>query len=180
MELSNISGIIGIGTVTDPYQPVEAKYMLTRRCLEVLKANSFEIHLHTKSNLILRDIDLLSEMRGVVGFTVTSTSDRHSKVLEPGAPLPGARFSAMRSLVDAGVDTYALVGPVLNHLEGFEEEFVDTVVSTGVKRMYLDSLNRRPMLSERVSRRGYAGSPLALAKIKKLAKAAGLEVFDVF
>ncbi|NLL95294.1 MAG: radical SAM protein [Thermoplasmatales archaeon] len=180
MELPNVSGVIGIGTVTDPYQPVERKYMLTRRCLEVLKAHSFEIHMHTKSDLILRDLDLLAEMPGTVGLTVTGISERHSKILEPGAPLPARRFSAMRSLKDAGVDVYALVGPVLNHLEGHEVEFVDAVAGTGVGTMYLDPLNDRPLLSARVSRRGYRGSPKALAEIRRLGASVGIRVLDVF
>ncbi len=180
MELPNVAGVIGIGTVTDPYQPVEAKLMLTRRCLETLRAHSFPIHIHTKSNLILRDLDLLSGMDCVVGFTVTGVSDRHSKILEPGAPLPKDRFSAIASLVKAGIDVYALVGPILNHLEGAEGEFVAAMAQTGVRRVFVDPLNPRPNLSARVSRRGYSGSPRALAEIRRLGKAAGLEVLDVF
>lgn len=180
MELPHVSGIIGIGTVTDPYQPVEGKFMLTRRCLEVLKAHSFPIHLHTKSDLILRDLDLLSGMEGKIGVSVTGVSERDSKITEPGAPLPKARFEALTALVDAGVDAYALVGPVLNHLEEKEAEFVEAIVSAGVRTVYLDPLNSRPLLSMRVSKMGYRGSRTALEKIRELAEESGIEALDVF
>ena len=180
LELPNIEGVIGIGTVTDPYQPVESELELTLQCLKVLKDRGFRIHMHTKSDLILRDIGLLSEMDGTIGITVTGIEERESKMTEPGAPMPSRRLEAIRELVDAGIGVYALVGPVLNHLEGREDAFVDAVADTGVKLIYMDSLNSRPLLSERLARMRFKGSPSAEGRIKESAEAAGIEVRPVF
>lgn len=179
-ELRGLNGTIGIGTVTDPYQYAEKRFLLTQRCLEILRADDFRIHLHTKSDLVLRDADMISSMRGEVGVTITSLDDRCSKITEPGAPLPARRLEALERLTETGIDTYALVGPVLNHLEGHEREFVDAIVSTGTKRMFIDALNGRPQLSERLRRMGISGSASAVENIRSLAVSSGLDVRDVF
>lgn len=171
---------MGIGTVTDPYQYAEKRFRLTERCLAILKEKDIRIHLHTKSDLILRDIDLISSMRGEVGITVTTLSEKYSKITEPGAPLPEKRLETLRRLSEIGINTYALIGPVLNHLEGSEREFVDAIAATGVKRVYIDSLNPRPLLSERLSRMNIRGSDSAKEKIRRTADDSGLVVRDVF
>ena len=154
--------------------------MLTRHCLSVMEGHGLRYHIHTKSDLILRDLDLLSRMKGEVGVTLTGLDDRISKITEPGAPLPGKRLETLKTLTGEGIDTYALVGPVLKFLEGKEEEFVEAVAATGTKRMCLDRLNLRPLLSERLERMNITGSVSALEKIRVLAKDAGIEVSDVF
>ncbi|MCL2032491.1 MAG: radical SAM protein [Methanomassiliicoccaceae archaeon] len=179
-ELSGLEGTIGIGTVTDPYQYAEKRFRLTQRCLEILKERDFRIHLHTKSDLILRDIELISSMRGEVGITITTLSDKFSKITEPGAPLPGKRLDTLRQLSERGIDTYALIGPVLDHLDGNEEELVEAIVSTGVERVFIDRLNPRPLLTERLNRMNIRGSERPREKIRKLAAASGLSVSDVF
>ncbi len=179
-EVPNIEGTVGIGTVTDPYQYAEKRFMLTSQCLEVLGSAGLRIHVHTKSDLILRDLDIISGMKGEVGITVTTLDEKVSHVTEPGAPLPARRLGALKELTSAGVDTYALVGPVLMYLEGKEEEFVEAVASTGVRRMCIDRLNLRPLLSQRLERMGVKGSASALEKIRRLAGDSGMEVTDVF
>lgn len=179
-ELPNVRGVIGIGTTTDPYQNAESRFMLTRTCLGKLKERNMRIHIHTKSDLILRDVDLLKKMEGDIGITITSLDDRISKRIEPGAPMPGTRLNVLRELTSEGLDTYALVGPVLDVLNGMEERFAREVASTGVSRMYLDDLNRRPLLSERMDRIGIAGSREVLERIRSAASSEGLEVFNVF
>ncbi|HKM09397.1 MAG TPA: radical SAM protein [Candidatus Methanomethylophilaceae archaeon] len=179
-ELVNLRGTVGIGTVTDPYQYAEKRFKLTRQCLEVLKASGMRIHIHTKSDMITRDIDLISKMEGEVGITITTLDNRISHITEPGAPLPAKRLEALKLLTDAGINTYALVGPVLNSLEGHEEEFVEAIISTGTRRMCLDKLNIRPKMSERLERMNIKGSGKALEKIRSLAEASGMEVIDAF
>jgi len=175
-----LDGTIGIGTVTDPYQYAEKRFKLTQKCLFILNERDFRIHLHTKSDLVLRDTELLASMRGEVGITVTSIEDRYSKITEPGAPLPSKRLEALKQLTSAGIDTYALIGPVLNHLEGKEEDFVNAVASTGVKRVYIDALNPRPLLMERLNRMNIRGSETSKEKIRQFAMGSGLSVKDVF
>ncbi|MGI6009272.1 MAG: radical SAM protein [Methanomethylophilus sp.] len=179
-ELPGLTGTVGIGTVTDPYQGAEARFMLTRKCLEILKNRNFRIHLHTKSDLILRDIELLKHMRGEVGVTVTGLDEKGSKMLEPGAPLPERRLNAMKELAAAGIDVYALIGPVTNRLEGQEREFCEAVINTGVKRAVIDRLNLRPELSARLKKMGVTGSRKAQSEIAYILSENGLEVQDAF
>lgn len=180
VELSGLSGTIGIGTVTDPYQGAERRFLLTRYCLEELKRHDFRVHIHTKSDLILRDIELISSMKGEVGITITGLDDKRSKMTEPGAPMPDRRLNALKQLTDAGLNTYALVGPVLDHLEGHEREFVDAIVSTGVRRAVIDSLNMRPQLGERLQRMNIRGSDKAKDTIRQMFRESGLKVENVF
>jgi len=179
-ELASIKGTVGIGTTTDPYQPAESRFELTRKCLVKLKERDVKIHLHTKSDLILRDMNILRGMRGDVAVTITSLDDSISKAIEPGAPMPAKRINALKELTKAGVNTYALAGPILSVLEGHEDEFVDAIASTGTERMYIDSLNPRPLLSERMKALGISGSDKAKDRIKRIASSNGIRVFDVF
>lgn len=179
-ELPNVEGVIGIGTTTDPYQQAESRFRLTRSCLAKLKERNMRIHLHTKSDLVLRDLDILKRLEGDVAVTITSIDDRISKRIEPGAPLPERRLNALKELTEAGLDTYALVGPVLDVLEGTEREFAEAVASTGTKRMYIDSLNPRPLLNARMDRMGIGGSKAAIERVKQHGAEMGLDVKDVF
>ena len=179
-EIGGLEGTIGIGTVTDPYQPAEARFELTRSCLEVISRTEMKVHIHTKSDLIQRDMELISGMDHIIGLTVTTPDDRVSKITEPGAPLPGVRFGNMRTLVDAGMHVYALIGPVMSSLEGKEEEFCSMVADTGVRLAYIDRLNLRPKLRERLDRMHIGPSPSAVEKVRSLLTGYGIEVRDVF
>jgi len=179
-ELPNADGVICIGTVTDPYQKAESRFELTRQCLTRLCANKRRIHIDTKSDLILRDLDLLKNADGDFSLTITTLDDRISKMTEPGAPLPEKRLDAMREMVSEGLRTYALIGPVTNALEGKEAELVEAVASTGVKRIYLDKFRERPLLKQRMTRIGIGGSPAALERIRAEGRGKGLEVLNVF
>ncbi len=106
-------GII-ISSVTDPYQPVEAKYMITRKCLEVLALYDFPVDILTKSPLISRDIDVILKIKDAeAGITITTDNERVRKIFEPGAPPVPARIEALKRLHEAGIRTYVFIGPVL-------------------------------------------------------------------
>ena len=179
-ELPGLTGTIGIGTVTDPYQAAERRFGLTRQCLEFLRDKGHPIHLHTKSDLILRDKDLLADFEGQVAITLTGIDERRSRITEPGAPLPSARLRALKELTEEGINTYALIAPVLDHLEGKEQEFCDAVIDTGVKRAALDPLNMRPQISVRLERMGIRASNVSLERIRLILTSAGVQVRDVF
>lgn len=115
-----VRGTIGTGSMNDPYMPVELKYNLTKRALAVIAKNQFPVHVLTKSDLVLRDIETIKEINNIyaaVSFTITTTDDQLAKKLEPGAPLPSARFKAMKSLSDAGILTGMLMMPILPFIE---------------------------------------------------------------
>ncbi|HUT27804.1 MAG TPA: radical SAM protein [Methanomassiliicoccales archaeon] len=144
-EIRGKKGVIGLGTVTDPYQEVERHLLITRRCLMEIIPHGLKVSVLTKSDLILRDLELYRELPGEVGLTVTSISDALSREFEPGAPLPQKRLDALRQFSDVGINAYALVGPLLPVLEEKDAaELVDALVDTGIKWIMLDRFRPRP------------------------------------
>jgi DNA repair photolyase len=109
---------IAIGTATDPYQPIERRFGITRSILEVFaRKEGYRIGIVSKSTLIARDIDLLTEIgaknRLVVHLTITSTDSALARILEPRAPRPDLRFATLRKLRDAGITAGVLCSPLL-------------------------------------------------------------------
>jgi DNA repair photolyase len=107
-------GNVMISTVTDPYQPLEDQYKITRRCLEVLLEHQLPVSILTKSALVLRDLDLLKKFREIeVGVTVTTDDDKIRRAFEPNAPPIEARIRALKELSGNGIKTFVFIGPVL-------------------------------------------------------------------
>jgi DNA repair photolyase len=125
-----VRGTIGFGSMNDTYMPVERKYRLTRQALEVVRQHQFPVHIITKSDLVLRDIDTLKEINktyAAISFTITTADDELARVLEPGAPLSSARFNAMRTLADVGIHTGVTMMPILPFIEDTVENVTDLV-----------------------------------------------------
>jgi DNA repair photolyase len=119
-----VVGTIGTGSMNDPYMPLEKQVNLTGRALEVIAENRFPVHIITKSDLVLKDIETLVEINKVyaaVSFTVTAADDDLSKKVEPGAPRSSQRFEAMRALAERGILTGVILMPVLPFIEDNEE-----------------------------------------------------------
>jgi DNA repair photolyase len=109
---------IAIGTATDPYQPAERRYEVTRAIIEELaRHHGLEVGIVTKSNLILRDVDVLRELSRhnqlFVNLTVTTVDVELARILEPRAPRPDLRLEAIKTLNDAGVRAGVICAPVL-------------------------------------------------------------------
>lgn len=116
-------GLVSLGTVTDSYQPLEAKYEVTRRCLKELTKASFPVSIITKSPLILRDLDLLKRLTEVdIGITITTLKERIKMVFEPHSPSSEERFWAISRLSKEGIRTWLFFGPVLPWFSDQEEE----------------------------------------------------------
>jgi DNA repair photolyase len=136
-------GVVGISTVTDPYQPAERTFKLTRYCLERLRRHDWPVCVLTKSDLVVRDLDLLGSFsEREVGFTVTTMDEHQRRLMEPGAPPVARRLAAMRLLSEAGVPTYAFVGPIyptatVNELR----TLVRQVHEAGARYVLVDRLN---------------------------------------
>ena len=138
---------IFLSSVTDPYQGIESKYKLTRQALELLVKYKWEgmVGVLTKSNMVLRDIDLFKKLKKVeVGLTITSTDDKVSQFLERSAPPVSLRLKALKKLNEEGIKTYAFIGPLLPHFsanpKGLKQIF-DALKKTGVKELYLEHFN---------------------------------------
>ncbi|MGB9804988.1 SPL family radical SAM protein, partial [Desulfofundulus sp.] len=146
----SLSGRIIFGTVTDAYQPAEEEFSLTRSSLEVFAEEwpDAEIDLLTKSDLVVRDVDVLKKLKNCsIGFTVTTSDDRVAAVLEPGAASPSARLLAAKRFVAEGLHVWAFIAPVLpgvSDAPGVLEELISGLKEAGVKEVYLDSLNPYP------------------------------------
>lgn len=115
-----VKGTIGTGSMNDPYMPLEADLGLTGRALDVIAEFRFPVHVMTKSDLVLRDLDTLRRINQVyaaVSFTITTADDTLGKKLEPGAPLVSRRFQAMKALADHGIRTGVTMMPILPFIE---------------------------------------------------------------
>jgi len=107
-------GTVLLSSVTDPYQPLEKTYRLTRGCLEALLEHDFSVDLLTRSSLCLRDLDLIRQFKKIdVGFSLGTQDERIKVLFEPRSPSLKSRVEALRALHRAGVKTYAFIGPML-------------------------------------------------------------------
>ena len=147
---------IFISSVTDPYQGVEAKYKLTRQCLETLADFGFNgvISILTKSDLVTRDIDVLKRLKKVlVGLTITSTDDSISRYFEKFAPPVTSRLKALKILNENGIKTYAFIGPLLPHFVAQQEkveELLKKIKEAGTKDIFIEHLNLSKYIRSRL------------------------------
>jgi DNA repair photolyase len=117
-----IKGGIFLSSVTDLYQPAESIFKLTRGILEVLLEYQVPISILTKSDLVLRDIDLLRQFEECsVGLSIMTTDEGIAGRFEPRAPSPMRRIAALRKLKENKIETYAFISPYLPHLSRIEK-----------------------------------------------------------
>lgn len=129
---------IAMGTNTDPYQPIEAHYRITRQVLEVCLETRHPVTITTKSARVVRDLDLLAELARLnltaVSVSVTSLDPRLSGLLEPRASAPAKRLDALRQLAEAGVPAHVSVAPVIPSItDQFIEGILEEAAQRGVK-----------------------------------------------
>ncbi|AFA38823.1 DNA repair photolyase [Pyrobaculum oguniense TE7] len=147
-------GVVGLSTITDPYQPPEAFYKLSRGAIEVLAEAGFHVSVQTKSGMVVRDLDVLKRYREMVdvGITITTLRDK-ARILEPMAAHPLARARAVEKLAAEGVRVWIFMGPII---PGFNdspqdiEEVVRVAHSTGAELIY-DKYRPRPMADARLA-----------------------------
>jgi len=132
---------IFIGTVTDPYQPIEEKYKLTRNILQVLMEYKNPVSILTKSDLVLRDIDLLKKFKDIdVDFTITILDEKWKKLVEPNSSSIKQRLNAMKELTKEGITVLAMMGPYWPIFTGPEVLFKE-FKRVGVKHIFTESFN---------------------------------------
>jgi len=143
---------IAIGTATDPYQPAERRYGVTRTILEELaRHHGLDLGIVTKSNLVLRDLDVLREISRhnqlFVNLTITTLNADLARILEPRAPRPDLRLEAMRKLNEAGVAAGVICAPVVPGITDLPrdlEDLVRAVAQAGGKYIYANPLFLKP------------------------------------
>jgi len=139
-------GVIGISTVTDPYQPIEKKYKLTRFCLEQILIHDFPICIQTKSKLILRDLDLIKRFsKAEVIVSIGTLNDTERKLLEPNSSSIHDRLDIFKKISDEGIRTTVFFGPVYPTVKKEDiADIVDTFLENGVKEIMVDKFNYKP------------------------------------
>lgn len=137
------SGVIGTGAMSDPYNPFEREYKLTRGALELINTHGFGVSIITKSNLIVRDIDILKKIKEhspvLAKITITTYDDTLCKRIEPSVAVSSERFSAIKELSSNGIFAGVLLMPVLPFLEDNEENIgsiVRMAYENGAKFIY--------------------------------------------
>lgn len=146
-------GLVSVGTITDPYQPVESVFKLTRRSLEVLLSHGFHVSIQTKNPMVLRDLDLIEAHRDLVdvGFTITTVDRKIASTIEPHAPPPGARVSALERLAERGVTTWIFYGPIIPEVndDPVTAEAIAEVAARTRSVLYFDPLRVKPFMLDR-------------------------------
>ena len=146
-ELKNKKpGVVGISTVTDPYQPVEKQYRLTRYCLEKLLRHDFPVCIQTKSSLIQRDIDIIPRFsKAEVMITIATLNEKERQVLEPNSSPIKERLNVLKKYSDVGVKTSVFFGPIYPTIKKEDlPEIIDTFIENGVNEIMLDKFNLKP------------------------------------
>lgn len=150
--------LVAFGTATDPYQPIEGQYRLTRQSLEVLASRSAPVGLLTRGPLAVRDADVLADMsrrsRSTVTFSIPTVDEEAWARLEPGTAPPRQRLRAVRALNDAGVDTGVLMAPIVPGITSHPAKLERTVreiaahgaTCVGTMLMYLEGGTREHFL----------------------------------
>jgi DNA repair photolyase len=128
---------VWIGTATDPYQPAERRFQITRKILDVFAANSgLDLGITTKSDLVSRDVEILGRIARKnlirVHLTITTLEETLARLLEPRAPRPGLRLAAVRKLTECGIPVSVLAHPVMPLINDSEQS-LDAVCEAAVK-----------------------------------------------
>lgn len=124
-------GVIGIGAMSDTYNPFEEKYKITRKALELIDYYEFGLSIETKSNLITRDIDIFKNINSksnvILKFTITTADDNLCKIIEPYVCESSKRFRAMKELSDAGIFVGTLLTPILPFITDSEQNIKNVI-----------------------------------------------------
>lgn len=135
------AGQIYIGTVTDPYQPLEKKYRITRNILSVLKDRDNPVSILTKSDLVLRDLGLIKQFKEIdVNFTVNTMNEKWKKLVEPSSTSVRRRLKAMKVLSEQGITVIAMMGPYWPFFTDPDELF-KRFKQAGVRYVFSESFN---------------------------------------
>jgi len=147
-------GNVFMSSACDGWQPLEADLRLTRRCCELLLERGFELHVLTKSALVLRDLDVLTHRAVRLGVTLTTLDEKLRRQWEPGAGPIAQRQEVLREAHRAAIRTSVMFGPLLPYLSDTEEaiaQLFECAADLKVGAIYVDALNKRPRVWPPVS-----------------------------
>ena len=176
-------GTIWFSSVCDPYQPLEERYALTRRLLEVLAGRDLPVEIQTKSARVRRDLDVIRRIPGAeVGFSIATDDETVAGMFEPKASPLGERVETLREFKAAGVPTFAFAGPLLPG----DPDRLAALLRGAVDRVLIDRMNYVPAVKSFYARHGLlealtdAFFRTQSARLAKALGAAGVDVETVF
>lgn len=146
-------GIVGISTVTDPYQPLEQRYHLTRYCLKQLLIYDYPISIQTKSSNIIHDQKLITQFtRPEVIFSIATNNDHHRHLLEPNSSPISERLKALSLLSEIGIKTSVFLGPIYPTLTHRDiPEFIKQLADYGAKEIMVDQFHLKPGIRDNIN-----------------------------
>ncbi|MEG0284209.1 MAG: radical SAM protein [Erysipelotrichales bacterium] len=128
LKRKRVKGVIAMGAMSDPYNRLEVETQLTRQSLELINKYGFGVAIATKSDLVLRDIDILQKISVhspvIVKITITCARDEHAKVIEPNVSLSSKRFEAIKKLNEANIYSGILLMPILPNITDSKENIL--------------------------------------------------------
>ncbi len=136
--------LVSISNSSDPYPQLEQKAGLTRKCLEILAESCCRLQIVTKSDLVVRDIDILQKVPCVVSVTVLTVDDGLSGRLEPGAPVSSRRLEAIETLVNAGIPTTVRIDPVIPFVNDDLAGLIEAVADLGALQVTCSTYKVKP------------------------------------
>jgi len=165
------TGRVWISGLCDPYQPLERKYEITKNCLEILSKHSWPVTVQTKSPLLLRDVNLLTNFKDVeVTFTITTSDEKIRQIFEPNAPSVIERIETLGKLHSAGIKTSLMIAPILPGAEGLVTRIggkVDCVLIDRMNYHYADWVYKKHGLEYAMGERYFDQKKAELADTLK-------------
>ena len=156
--------VVSIANSSDPYPSMEAETGLTRESLKILSRSNCRIQIITKSDLVTRDADVLSNVSSTVAITITTEDPETAKRIEPNAPSPAKRLNAVETLISKGIAVSVRIDPIIPFLNDEPAKLVKALASLGVKHVTASTckMKRRNWL------RFSSALPEASKKLEKL------------
>ena len=146
LERIGEGAIVELSTSSDPYPPVEARLGLTRRALALMSKYKVRVLITTKSDLVVRDVDVLLKQASAVMMTITTLDEKLSAVLEPGAPPPSRRVEALKKLSNSGISVGVRIDPIIPYLNDDPaalEELIGVVKEHGAQHIVTSTYKAR-------------------------------------
>ena len=132
LKIADKNLLISISNSSDPYPQLEEKQKLTREVLKLLKINDFKFQIVTKSDLVVRDTDILKSAKAGVSMTITTIDEKIAKELEPNAPLPEKRIKALEKLVQNKIPCIVRIDPIIPKVNEEQKSLVKKLAEIGV------------------------------------------------
>ena len=151
-ELNKVDTFISMANSSDAYTPEEKDLGLTRKCLKIFKERGIKLLIITKSDLVIRDVDLLKEMRTSVSMTITTLDDKKAKLIEPMAPPPSKRLEALEILKENDIPCSVRLDPIIPTINDDEIEEIVDAVAPYVKHIISSTIKPRNDSMKRLRR----------------------------